>query len=71
MIMTFDDDFAQIEFEGGPQRLPMLANGIEWPGPEYIAIGGFIFKKVSHSQIDDETRAELTMLMRGARYVPV
>lgn len=69
--MTFDDDFLQLEFEGGTRRATCKSLGIEWPPPETITVLGFEMEQVSRSTVTDEQRQQLTMLMRGARFVPV
>lgn len=66
--MTFDDDFIQLNTEQGVKRLLCKPAGVEWPPPETINYAGFLYERVRYSQITDEQRAELTMLMRGAEY---
>lgn len=68
--MTFDDDFLQLEFDGGTKRVTCRSLGLDWPPPERINVMGFDMDRESHSQITDAQRQELTMVMRGARYVP-
>lgn len=69
--MTFDDDFLQFEFPGGTKRVALKTLGLDWPPPEQIDFMGFPMRRDTYSQITDEQRTELTMVMRGARYVPV
>ena len=69
--MTFDDDFCRIYFESGHRDIGCKANNIEWPPPNVIKIGGFIFKRGSFSQITDKQREEMTHVMRGAEYYPI
>jgi hypothetical protein len=68
--MTYDDDFLQLEFAGGTRRVACRTLGVDWPPPERITVMGFEMVRDSFSQITDEQRAGLTMLMRGARYIP-
>lgn len=68
--MTFDDDFAQFEFDGGTKRVRMKDIKVEWPGPELVEIHGFRMRRVQHSQISDEARAKMTHIARGALYRP-
>lgn len=67
--MTFDDDFIQIKFQGGPRTARCKLNGIEWPPPEEFEFEGFRLRRVSMSRITDEERADMTHVMRGAAYV--
>lgn len=69
--MTFDDDFIQITQEGGIKRLYCKKLGLSWPPPEMINLNGFLYERVRYSQITDEQRTELTMIMRGAEYTLV
>lgn len=69
--MTFDDDFIQITTETGVKRMYCKALGLEWPPPEVINLSGFLYERVRYSQITDEQRTGLTMLMRGAEYTLV
>lgn len=66
--MTFDDDFLQLNTEQGVKRLLCKKAGVEWPPPERINFAGFIYERARYSQITDEQRKDLTMLMRGAEY---
>lgn len=69
--MIFDDDFLQLEFAGGTKRATARGLGFtSWPPPEKINVMGFDMIRVSASEITDDQRKELTMVMRGARYVP-
>ena len=68
--MTFDDDFLQLEFDGGTKRITCRSAGIEWPPPERINVMGFEMVRESYSQITDEDRQQMTMITRGARFVP-
>lgn len=68
--MTFDDDFLQLEFDGGTKRVSCRSLGIDWPPPERINVMGFEMVRESFSQITDEQREKMTMIIRGTRYVP-
>jgi hypothetical protein len=67
--MTYDDDFIQVQFEGGIKRYKCTDFGIEWPPPDIIQVYGFEFKLERCSQITDEQRAEMTHVCRGAEYI--
>lgn len=66
--MTFDDDFIQVEFQGGTRRFPCKSIGVEWPPPERLALAGFDLRRVSHSGITDEQRKGMDLICRGALY---
>jgi hypothetical protein len=68
--MTFDDDFLQFEFDHGTKRVTCKSAELEWPPPEQLEVFGFRMKRDTFSQITDDQRAELTLICRGARYVP-
>lgn len=69
--MTFDDDFIQIEFQGGVRRARCVENGIEWPPPEVLEFQGLTLKRKSISRLTDEDRAGMTHVCRGALYEAV
>lgn len=66
--MTFDDDFLQVQFDGGLRRAFLKKNGLEWPPPETIDLFGFRLERVRFSEITDEQRAGMTHVCRGAEY---
>lgn len=68
--MTFDNDFLQLEFDGGTKRVTCKGAGVDWPPPERINVMGIPMRRKSFSQLTDEQRAGMDFLMRGARYVP-
>ena len=68
--MTFDDDMLQLEFDGGTRNITCKNAGIEWPPPNELYIYGFNMRLRQRSGLTDEQRANMTNVLRGARYVP-
>lgn len=68
--MTFEDDFVQLNFDGGTKRPTCKSLGVEWPPPPEIVVAGFVFKLIRHSEITDEQREGMTRVCRGAEYKP-
>lgn len=68
--MTFDDDFCQINFDGGTKRIRCNTLGLDWPPPEILDIEGFEFTRVGMSGITDEQRQKMDHVCRGAEYSP-
>lgn len=68
--MTFDDDFCQLELQGGTRRFKCKALGVAWPPPMLLEWGGFTFDQISCSEITDEQREKMTHVCRGALYKP-
>lgn len=68
--MTFDDDMAFLQFDGGLKRVPLKSLGLSWPPPENINIGGFQMTRSRMSDLTDEQRAEMTHVCRCAEYLP-
>ncbi|MCP1375358.1 hypothetical protein [Dyella lutea] len=66
--MTFDDDFLQINFQGGTRRVLCKSIGVDWPPPEKLSFQGFALERVRFSQVSDDDRAGMEFLMRGAEY---
>ena len=68
--MTFDDDFLQLEFDGGIRRPTLQSLGLEWPPPQRLRVYGFDMIQISCSQLTDEDRKKTGYVVRGARYRP-
>jgi len=68
--MTFDDDFVQLNLDGGVKRPTCKSLGLEWPPPEEIVFASFVFERIRYSEITDEQREGMTHVCRGAEYKP-
>lgn len=68
--MTFDDDFILLVVDGVGEVCFLCAPaGIEWPPPPMIVFNDVLYRRLRHSAITDEQRAEMTHVACGAEYV--
>lgn len=70
-MTTFNTDFCRIQFTGGTRDLTCKQLGIDWPPPEYLEIHGFKFRLFNYSKLTDADLEQITLIARGAVYVPV
>ena len=68
--MTFDDDMAYLQFDGGLKIVPISALGLSWPPPEKIEVAGFPMQRTRLSSLTDEQRKGMTHVCRAAEYKP-
>lgn len=78
--MTFEDDFARLNWSIGVFDVPLVKLELEWPPPDLIFVGdeiraatpdddpGLVMRRVSMSAITDEQRSGMTHVCRGAEY---
>lgn len=83
-MTTFDDDYVQINLRRGRiARASCRANAMTWPPPERLYLDeatgywraaetgddpAFVLVQTRRSEITDEQRAGMDMVMRGAEY---
>lgn len=69
--MTFEDDMAYLQFDGGLKIVALKKLGLEWPPPENIVVAGFPMTQTRRSQLTDEQREGMTHVCRCAEYRPL
>lgn len=70
-MTTFMNDFIKIpdlDCGGESVMIPCVVLDLQWPPPETLEIGGHKFRRVRYSQLTDEQREEMPMIVRGAQY---
>ena len=70
IVMTFNDDMIQLNWDGGTRYMTCGELGMNWPPLKEISVYGFVMILQSHSDISDRMRRKNPKVKRKAVYAP-